>query len=129
MKTIVSRRQRHPRWEVKGMFLKCVALLALLAFFHFSSGNMGIFQECQRMPLAPLLQPKGNKAWHSSPSMQETARESRPTRRFFRLFANLSSAGVRSRLQLRFDPALRLDDRSRDFARDEQKGEDEGVDE
>lgn len=38
-----------------------------------------------------------------------------------------SFAGVGTRLQQSFDAVLRLDDGTGDFARDEQKGEDEGV--
>jgi hypothetical protein len=42
----------------EGVVLKCVALLAFLAPFQYSSGNMHDFQGCQTVPLAPLKHAK-----------------------------------------------------------------------
>src|SRR5579864_9189021 len=53
-KTSGASESTHLRWEEKAIFSKGLALLALLAFLQDSSGNIRVFQGCQRMPLALL---------------------------------------------------------------------------
>ena len=52
-----ANRAKRTKWQprqFKGVWVLTLAFLALLAFLQESSGNMGLFQGCQRMPMALL---------------------------------------------------------------------------